>query len=140
MNESKPRINIIDLKPDLEDVHVKGRVLSTTPPKVINTRKGARTISNAVIGDETGRVDVTLWGEKAGTLHEGEVVDIDGAWTSSYRGKVQLNIGRSTSVNVVEDNEAPPAENIPEDQPKAPMNNYRPRRGYGRRGGFRRRM
>ncbi len=136
MNESKPRIHIIDLKPNLENISVKGRVLETSPPKIINTKRGMRTISNAVLGDETGRVQVTLWGSKAGTLHEGDVVEIDGAWTSSFRGRVQLNIGKSTSVKKLEDGEAPLAEDIPEDEPKAPMNNYSPRRRYGR-GGFR---
>jgi replication factor A1 len=32
-----------------------------------------------VIGDETGRVKVTLWGKHAGTLKEGEAVEIRNA-------------------------------------------------------------
>ncbi len=134
MNESKPKTKIIDLKPRSENVNVKGRVIEASPPKTINTRKGIRTISNAVIGDETGRVQVTLWGSKAGTLKEGEVVEIEGAWTTSFRGKVQLNVGRSTEVKIVDNNEAPQAEDIPEDEPTAPMEPYR---SSGRRRGFR---
>lgn len=134
MDKSKSRIRIIDLKPNLENVSVKGRVLETSPPKVINTKKGVRTISNAVIGDETGRVQVTLWGSKAGTLNKDDIVEIEGAWTSSYRGKVQLNIGRTTSVKTVEDNNIPSADEIPENEPEAPNTSYWPRRRYsGRR-------
>ncbi|ADI32133.1 OB-fold nucleic acid binding domain-containing protein [Staphylothermus hellenicus] len=131
-SSSSPKKNIIDLKDGEEGVHITARVLETSPPKVIQTRKGPRTISNAVLGDETGRVNATLWGSKAGTLEEDKVVDIKGAWTTSYRGKVQINIGRSTEVSEVDYKEVPSAEEIPEDQPTAPNT-----RGFGsRRRGF----
>ena len=143
MSEESKKKRIIDLKAGEEHVHITGRVLETTPPRQIQTRKGPRTISNAVIGDESGRIQATLWGSKAGTLKEGEVVDIKEAWTSSYRGKVQLNIGRSTIVERVEDTEAPTAEEIPEEEPTAP-DTYKPRprrrftrkRGFIRQGGY----
>ncbi len=136
-HKEEKKTPIIELKPRQEDIHVTARVIEAGPPRVIQTRKGPRTISDAVLGDETGRVKTTLWGRKAGTLEEGTVVDVKGAWTSSYRGEVQLNIGSSTEVNVVEDTEAPPAEEVPEDSPKAP-DDYRPRPrgGYGRRRSF----
>ncbi|MCD6300538.1 MAG: single-stranded DNA-binding protein [Staphylothermus sp.] len=136
--ESKPITHIIDLKANEENVHIRGRVLETSPPRVIQTRKGPRTISNAIIGDETGRVQATLWGTKAGSLEEGKVVDIQGAWTTSYRGKVQINIGKSTQIAEVNDSDVPQPENIPEDQPEAP---YEPRQrrpsGFRRQGYYR---
>ncbi len=133
----KEKKRIIDLKAGEEHVHITGRVLETTPPRVIQTRRGPRTISNAVIGDESGRVQATLWGSKAGSLEEGEVVEIKEAWTSSYRGKVQLNIGRSTEVKKLEDTAAPSPEEIPEEQPTAPDTfRSKPRRRFTRRRGF----
>jgi len=135
---SKPHTytNIIDLKPNQENVSVKGRVLETSPPRVISTKKGARTISNAILGDETGRVEVTLWGEKAGSLRSGEVVEIVGAWTSVFRGKIQLNVGKATVVNRLSDSDAPPADSIPEDTPKASEAPSTPPRRHGRGAGF----
>lgn len=136
MSGSRNYVNIIDLKPNQENVNVKGRVLETSPPHVINTKKGPRTISNAVLGDATGRVEVTLWGEKAGSLKNGEVIEVIGAWTTVFRGKVQLNIGKATQVNRLDDGEAPPPEDIPEDVPRAPETTpfgkqERPSRGRG---------
>ena len=131
------KTSIINLKPNQEEVHITARVLEAGPARVIQTRKGPRTISDAILGDETGRVKATLWGRKAGTLEEGKVIDVKKAWTTSFRGQVQLNIGSSTEVIIVDDTEAPPAEEIPEESPKAPMNTYQPRRGF-KKGGFRR--
>ncbi len=96
---------------------------------MIQTRKGPRTISDAVIGDETGRVKVTAWGSKAGTIEEGKVLEISGAWTTAYRGQVQVNIGRNSEVREIGDEEAPKAEDIPEESPTAPQDYRRPRRG-----------
>ena len=130
--EKKSRTPIIDLKPGQEDVTIKGRVLEAGPARVIQTRKGPRTISDAVIGDETGRVKVTAWGSKAGTIEEGKVLEISGAWTTAYRGQVQVNIGRNSEVKELGDEEAPRAEDIPEESPTAPQEYRRP----PRRGGY----
>lgn len=123
----------MDLKPGMENISLRVRVIKTEPSKVIQTKKGARTISNAIIGDESGRTEAVLWGEKAGTLKEGSAVEIKGAWTTSFRGKVQVNIGRSTSVSEIGDEEVPRAEEIPEDSPQAPEEPRREFRGPPRR-------
>lgn len=132
-------INIIDLKPGMENVTIRGRVLEKTPPRTIETSKGTRTISNAMIGDSTGRVEVVMWGEKVTTLKQGDVVEIKGAWVSEYRGKVQLNIGKSTTVTEIPSNSVP--EEIPESEPKAtgtyqrkPGRRFNKKRFYRRRG------
>ncbi|MEM4718111.1 MAG: OB-fold nucleic acid binding domain-containing protein [Desulfurococcaceae archaeon] len=131
--------NIIDLKPGMENVTVRGRVLVKTPPRTIETSKGTRTISNAMIGDSTGRVEVVMWGEKVTTLKEGDVVEIKGAWVSEYRGKVQLNIGKSTTVTEIPANSVP--EEIPEAEPRAtgtyqrkPSRRFNKKKFYRRRG------
>ncbi|MCE4603958.1 MAG: OB-fold nucleic acid binding domain-containing protein [Aeropyrum sp.] len=122
---------IMDLKSGMRNVSIKGRVLETGEPKVVETRRGPATLSEAVVGDETGRVKVTLWGDHAGKLKEGEVVRIDGAWTTSYRGKVQVNAGRESRIERLEDESAPKEEEIPEESPSAPERGY-PRGGFNR--------
>ncbi|ADV64700.1 OB-fold nucleic acid binding domain-containing protein [Desulfurococcus mucosus] len=140
--EASPPTNIMDLKPGMEKVSVKARVIKAEAPRVIRTRNGPRTISNAVLGDETGRVEATLWGEKAGTLKEGDAVEVHGAWTTEFRGKVQLNIGRSSEVVRIDSGSVPEASEIPENSPTAPPGSggpsRPPRRPFGGRRGFRR--
>ncbi len=131
MNEKQEK-KIMDLKPGMENVNLTVRVIEANAPKVIQTRKGPRTISEAVVGDETGRTKMTLWGNQAGTLEEGQAVRIEGAWTTSYRGQVIINVGNRSNIREAEDTETPQPEEIPEETPKAP-NEYRPRRGYGQR-------
>lgn len=145
-NESERNVTkkVMELKQGESSITVKGRVLEANEPKTIETKKGTRTISEAVLGDETGRVKVTFWGDKAGTVEEGQAVKISGAWTTGYRGKVQLNVGSSSEVTQIDDGEVPSAEEVPQSEPSAPMEerrgfDRRGRRDYRQGGGFRRR-
>ena len=124
---------VMDLTPGSDNVEIRVRVLEVTEPRVVETRSGSRTLSEAVVGDETGRVSLTLWGEHAGKLAEGQAIAIHNAFTTAYRGKVQLNVGRRGSIEEIDDSEVVKAEDVPEDSPEAPEN-WRPRRRYG--GGY----
>lgn len=126
-------IGVIQLNPGMENVTVRVRVLETGEPRTIDTKKGTRTISNAIVGDSTGRVEVVLWGEKAGTLKAGDVVEINGAWVTEFRGRVQLNVGKSSNIKQLPSDSVP--ESIPESQPRATSK----ARSYGKRGFQRRR-
>lgn len=129
---SSPPINVMQLRPGMENVTVRVRVLNTTQPRTIETKKGTRTISNAVVGDSTGRVEAVLWGEKVTALKTGDVVEIKGAWVTAYRGKVQLNIGRSTDITPLPSDSV--SGEVPESEPRATGGPPTPPRG--RRGGF----
>lgn len=125
-NESKNK-KVKDLKPGMSNVDIKVRVLEASPPKTIQTKKGERTISEAVVGDETGRVKLTLWGRAAGTIKEGDAIEIKGGWTTAYRGEVQLNIGGRDTIQSISDEEVPKEEEVPEERPKAPERRFRKR-------------
>jgi len=124
---------VSQLREGEDGVTVRVRVLSVGETKTVQTRKGPRTLSEALVGDETGRVRLTLWGKHAGTLQEGEAVEIRGAWTTSYRGEVQLNVGYRGEIERIEDDSVPQPEEIPEDRPKA-SERPRPRRSFS--GGY----
>ena len=130
-------MEISSLREGMDGITLRVRVLSADKPKVINTRRGPRTISEAIVGDKTGRVRLTLWGKHAGSLREGEAVEIRDAWSTSYRGEVQLNLGVKGSIKKLGDNEAPQSSDIPENYPKA--SSETPRRTHYRRSGPRQR-
>jgi len=139
MSAGTERVKISELKPGMNSVSIRVRVLEAEAPRTINTRKGPRTISEAVVGDETGRTRITLWGHAAGSLQVGDVVEISGAWTTSYRGQVVLNIGGRGNITRVDDNSVPPEDEIPEETPQAPPDWRPPRRSTGGYGAPRRR-
>lgn len=123
---SSPLVSINQLKPGMEDIAVRVRVLEVGKPRKIETKKGSRTIANAVVGDTTGRVEVVLWGLKTTSLKQGDVVEISHAWVSEFRGKVQLNIGKNTVIKQLSQDAVP--EDIPETTPEVKPAQGRPER------------
>ncbi len=123
---------ISDLRPGEDGVNVKGRVLEVGEPRDVETRSGLRTLSEAVIGDETGRIKLTLWGEHAGSLSVGQVIEVQNGFTTAFRGKVQLNVGQRGAIKVLDDSEVVPEDQIPDESPEAPEG-WRPQRRGGRR-------
>ena len=133
MREAQSK-KISELKPGMNNVTVRVRVLETEEPRVITTRRGQRTISEAIVGDETGRIKLTLWGEAAGKVEQGAAVEISGAWTTAYRGQVVLNVGGRGRIMTIADEEVVSEDGVPEETPKAPHDWRPPQRGSG---GFR---
>jgi replication factor A1 len=131
-------INILELRPGMENVTVRVKVLSVGKPRVIETKKGTRTINNAIVGDNTGRVEAVLWGEKTSSLREGDVVEISGAWVTEFKGKVQLNVGKTTSITKLPENvvqgEIPEKEPSAPSTPRQPPRRFPPRRPRSKRG------
>ncbi len=138
---SEGKVKVMDLKPGMERVSVLVRVIDPGEVKRITTKAGERTIREAVVGDDSGRVKLVMWGKSIKTLSQGDVVEVSGAWTTVFRGKLQLNVGGPENVKVVEDmGQVPTTDEIPEEEPKAEgQAPRRPRpRSFQRRGGFRR--
>ncbi len=135
-------VKISDLRENMDNVNVRVRVLEAGESKVIETRSGPRTISEALVGDESGRVRLTLWGKLAGTLKKGDTVEIRNAWTTTYRGQVQLNVGARGNIVKIRSEEVAAEDEIPEETPKPktpqpqrprtgpPRGEGRPQRGY----------
>jgi len=134
-------VKIKDLKPGMDNVTIKVRVLEASKPKVIQTRKGSRIISEALVGDETGRTRMTLWGRKAGSIKAGEVIRLKKAFVTAFRGVAQLNIGKQGEIVRLDDSEVAASNKIPENSPKAETSRrpYKrmPFKKFGRKGGRR---
>lgn len=90
------RTLISDLKPNQSSVKVLGHVIAVNPKEV--TVKGeTRRIHYGILGDESGTVPFTAWGDV--DLSKGDVVEISNAYTREWQGAVQLNLG--DRVNIV---------------------------------------
>jgi len=130
-------VKVSELVPDMNEVNIKVRVLEAGELKEIQTFRGPRTLSEAVVGDETGRVTLTLWGEHAGKISTGDAVEIKNGYTRVFRGEIRLNLGSRGTIEKIEDSEVPSMEEVPEETPQVPEGYEPPRRGRRdfRRGG-----
>jgi len=96
-------LKIIDLKQRMKHVNITARVVETPEPKCVLTRFGTQAyVSNVLLADKTGTIRLSLWNEKIKKVSVDDVITIENCSVASFRGKQQLKIGRTGTLNVVE--------------------------------------
>lgn len=85
-----------ELNPASRAVNVTAKVVSKTEIRNIATgRDGApHRVCDALVGDETGCVYLTLWDDNIEKVNEGETIRIGNGYVSLFKGNMRLNIGR----------------------------------------------
>jgi len=98
--------DVADLSLGISDVNLVGEVLSTEDVRTFDRDDGSEgRVSNLVVGDETGRVRVTLWDDQAETaleLDAGEVVEVVDGYVRERDGSLELHVGDRGAVDPVD--------------------------------------
>ena len=95
---------IKDLTPESRSANVLAKVVSVGEPKEIQTRFGEdKSVTEVYIGDETGKIILSLWGDQAGQATDGQTLYIDNGYISLVRGHMRLNVGKYGTLKVGEE-------------------------------------
>lgn len=101
ITSSKDKEKIVDLMAGLNAVEISGVILDVGPVSCSKRDGSVGKVSNITIGDETGKVRVTLWddlAEKAVDFVSGDVVDITNGYTRERYGWLEVNVGSRGSL------------------------------------------
>ena len=91
----KPLTKVRDLTPNSKQVNVLAKVLNVGEPKEVMGKFGdPRKVCEAVVGDDTATITLSLWNEQIGTIAKDEVILVDNGYVSLVRGHMRLNVGR----------------------------------------------
>jgi len=91
----KPLTKVRDLTPNSKQVNVLAKVLTVGEPKEVMGKFGdPRKVCEAVVGDDTATITLSLWNEQIGTIAKDEVILVDNGYVSLVRGHMRLNVGR----------------------------------------------
>ena len=91
---------IKDLRNGMNHVNLKAKILEVAEPKPVVTRYGNKaTVAKVVIGDETGTIKLCLWNEQLNGVSVGDIVQIENAQASMFRGERQLSLGKRGTLN-----------------------------------------
>ena len=95
----KTLTKVRDLTPSSKQVNVHAKVVNVGEPKEVMGKYGdPRKVAEAVIGDDTAMITLSLWNEQIGTIAKDDVVMIDNGYVSLVRGHMRLNVGRYGSM------------------------------------------
>ena len=95
----KTLTKVRDLTPSSKQVNVHAKVMNVGEAKEVMGKYGdPRKVAEAVIGDDTATITLSLWNEQIGSIAKDDVVLIDNGYVSLVRGHMRLNVGRYGSM------------------------------------------
>ncbi len=95
-------MKIKDLKDGMKRVEVEGKVTEKTGPREVMSRYKDQVyrVANATISDDTGNIKLTLWNDQIEQVNVNDTVRIESGYVTSFRGEIQLNVGKFGKLSV----------------------------------------
>jgi replication factor A1 len=94
-NSTSRSFRIKDLQIGMKQINLRAKVLEIAKPTLVFTRFGNyASVANALIADETGTIKLCLWNEQINTISVGNIIQIENANVSMFRGEKQLRVGK----------------------------------------------
>jgi replication factor A1 len=89
-------MKIKDLKDGMRKVDLVARVLEISEPREVVSKFDGQVyrVADAIIGDETGTVKLSLWNEQIERVNVNDTIKIENGYVRSFKGEKQLNVGR----------------------------------------------
>jgi len=96
-------MKIKDLRNGLKRVDVEAKVLEKTATREVTSRYKNETyrVATVIISDDTGQIKLTLWNDQIEEVNENDTVKIENGYVTSFRGEIQLNVGKYGQLTVM---------------------------------------
>ncbi|MDX1596901.1 MAG: OB-fold nucleic acid binding domain-containing protein [Nitrosopumilaceae archaeon] len=85
-------VSIAEAKNIRSDINVEGTIEDKGEPRTVNTKYGETQVCDAYLTDGTDRIKMSLWGDDIEKVNNGDKVSIQGAYTTTFKNEVQLNV------------------------------------------------
>jgi replication factor A1 len=100
---SPSHFKIEDLRAGMKKVNVIAEVLETSQPSKVHTQfRDNALVSNAVIGDETGKILLCLWDQQVNAVSVGDYIEVSNSHVATFKGDRQLRLGKNGKINKLE--------------------------------------
>jgi replication factor A1 len=99
-NRTSPVYSIRDVRAGMSHVNLKAKILEVAEPKRVVTRYGNNaSVAKVLIGDETGTIKLCLWNGQIEAVSVGDIIQIENAQASVFRGERFLSLGKKGTLN-----------------------------------------
>jgi replication factor A1 len=132
---------VAELNPSSRAVNVLAKVVSKSEVRNIAAGRDGEPhkVSDALVGDETGCIYLTLWDDNIEKVNEGDTISVKNGYVNLFRGNMRLNVGRYGTLEIAEQafaGEVNTQNNVSTQVYEQPRRPFRGRRDFG--GGGRR--
>ena len=104
MNDSSNECKVGSLKPDLRNLDMTVKIVNIGDSRIVFSRRGEKKhlVAEALVGDETGVIVLTLWDDQIKRFKAGDTIKIKKGYTTLFRGSLRLNTGKSGVIEKAE--------------------------------------
>ena len=112
-------------------INVKAKVIEKGEPRTVFSRRDdtEHRVAEALIGDDTGCILLTLWDDAIDEVSIDDVIDIKNGYVNTFRESMRLNVGRYGTREKID--EEIPEVNTENNISEKPVSRPRYQRGYG---------
>ena len=75
-------------------INVQGKIVDKDEVRTVNTWHGETKVCDAYLEDDSGRIQLTLWDKDTEKVNNGDMVSLEGGYTTIFRKEIQLNKSR----------------------------------------------
>jgi len=102
---SEPLIKVGELRTYSRRVNLIAKIIEKSEEREVTSRSDGsiHRVSDALAGDETGSVLLTLWDDDIDRFETEDVIQISNGYVNLFRGSMRLNIGRFGTAEKVDE-------------------------------------
>lgn len=106
-------MQISEILPEMTNVSIRARILSIQMPHPVRSKSGKQLrVAEAILGDTSGRIPLTLWQNQIYKVKVNQVLEIKDAYATEYLGITKLTLGRNGTLEVIEDPSFPSIDDL----------------------------
>jgi ssDNA-binding replication factor A large subunit len=94
-------MKIDEINRGMSNVSIEAKVIDISEPREVQTRYGKKNVADATLEDDSGQISLTLWEEKINSISVGDTIRVAGAYVTSFKDKLQLNIPRNGTIETI---------------------------------------
>jgi replication factor A1 len=94
-------MKIAEIKRGMSSIVIEATVIDISDERDVQTKYGRKSVADALLEDDTGQINMSLWEDQITSVSVGDKVSVSGAYVTEFRDKLQLNIPKSGKLEVL---------------------------------------
>jgi replication factor A1 len=94
-------MKVKDMKKGMNNISATLKVVSKEDERIVQTKYGTSRVCNALVEDESGRINLTLWRDQIDKVNVGDMIRIEGGFITEFREQPNINVAKSGKIIVI---------------------------------------
>jgi len=101
MSEHFSTINIVDIRQDMRNLTIIGKITRVEEVQTVTTKFGPARVAAATLEDRTGSIRLNLWRDQIDRVRVGDTVRLENVFVRVFNYQNELNIGKDGKIIVL---------------------------------------